>query len=267
MPELPEMETYKTWLASLIGGRTITNAMIQREKSINIPAGKFMKAVTNQKIQSISRCAKYLIFQLENGSCLLLHLMLGGWMFFGKEEDKPDRTIQIQLSFGDRHLFFIGFRLGYLHLLTPEAVQTAFEKIGPEPLDPHFTLAAFQQRMQQRRGILKTVLTNQEVLAGIGNRYSDEMLWHAQLRPDQKAGHLDNQQLARLYESIRFILHKGIEQGGYMEHPLHVGDGKTGRYQMYVHGRENEPCPRCSSPIRKEEISSHKTYFCPRCQY
>ncbi|WP_307189651.1 DNA-formamidopyrimidine glycosylase family protein [Heyndrickxia coagulans] len=78
MPELPEMETYKTWLASLIGGRTITNAMIQREKSINLPAGKFMKAVTNQKIQSISRRAKYLIFQLENGSCLLLHLMLGG---------------------------------------------------------------------------------------------------------------------------------------------------------------------------------------------
>jgi formamidopyrimidine-DNA glycosylase len=267
MPELPEMETYRTLLSSLIGSKKITNVVIQREKSINIPIDRFTMQVTNQTIKTITRRAKYLIFQLENGSCLLLHLMLGGWMFFGKEENKPERTVQVKLSLGDQHLFFIGLRLGYLHLLSPEKIKEELEKLGPEPLEPHLTIDAFKQLMQNRKGAIKSTLINQEVLAGIGNGYSDEILWHAELRPDKKINDLDNQQLTRLYNSIQTILKKGIKQGGYMENPLYKGDGKTGGYQFYVHAREGEECPRCRVPIVIEEISSRKTYFCQNCQH
>ncbi|MCU9613071.1 bifunctional DNA-formamidopyrimidine glycosylase/DNA-(apurinic or apyrimidinic site) lyase [Caldibacillus lycopersici] len=266
MPELPEMETYKTLLRSFIGGRKITDVAIQREKSINVAVERFVNEVSNQTIQKISRRAKYLVFQLENGSCLLLHLMLGGWMFFGKEEDKPERTIQVKLSFGDQHLFFIGLRLGYLHLLSPEMVDEELEKIGPEPLAPAFTLEAFHQRLEKRKGTMKSVLINQEVLAGIGNRYSDEILWHAEIHPNKKVHELNESQSLRVFESIQFILRKGIEQGGYMENPLFKGDGKTGHYQMFVHDKEGEQCPRCHAQIIKEEISSRKTFFCPNCQ-
>lgn len=266
MPELPEMETYKTLLGSLIGGQKITNVEIGREKSINVPVDQFSMEISNQAIKTISRRAKYLIFQLQNGKCLLLHLMLGGWMFFGKEEDRPNRTIQVKLSFGEQHLFFIGLRLGYLHLLSPEEVQEELEKLGPEVLDPRFTLDAFHQIMQKRKGTIKTTLINQEVLAGIGNGYSDEILWHAEIRPDKKINELDDQQLSRLYDSIQFIFKRGIEQGGYMENPLFKGDGKTGGYQFYVYDREGEACSRCNASIIKSEISSRKTYFCPNCQ-
>jgi len=266
MPELPEMETYKSLLSSLIVGQKITSVTIQREKSINLPVDTFMRQVTNQTIISVRRRAKYLIFQLKNGSCLLLHLMLGGLMFFGKEEDKPNRTIQVKLSFGEQHLYFIGLRLGYLHLLSQESIQEEFEKLGPEPLSPHFTLDNFQQLMQKRKGNIKTTLINQEVLAGIGNGYSDEILWHSQIRPDKKISDLDEQQLSKVYESIQFILQKGIREGGYMENPLYKGDGKTGRYIFYVHDREGEPCSRCRTQIVKKEIASRKTYFCQSCQ-
>ncbi|WP_346234973.1 bifunctional DNA-formamidopyrimidine glycosylase/DNA-(apurinic or apyrimidinic site) lyase [Lysinibacillus telephonicus] len=267
MPELPEMETYKTLLGSLIGGLKVTNVVIRREKSINVPVDSFTKQVTNQTIKTINRRAKYLIFQLQDGSCLLLHLMLGGWMFFGKEEDQPDRTIQVKLSFGEQHLFFIGLRLGYLHLLSPEEVKEEFKKLGPEVLDPQFTMDAFQHLMKKRKGTIKTTLMNQEVLAGIGNGYSDEILWHAEIRPDKKINDIDNQQLSRLYHSIQYILKKGIEQGGYMENPLYKGDGKTGGYQFYVYDREGKECSRCNATIIKTKISSRKTYFCPNCQH
>ncbi|MEK9199705.1 bifunctional DNA-formamidopyrimidine glycosylase/DNA-(apurinic or apyrimidinic site) lyase [Ureibacillus sp. FSL E2-3493] len=266
MPELPEMETYKTLLGSLVGGKKISDVEIGREKSINVPVERFIAQVSNQTIKTITRRAKYLIFQLQDDSCLLLHLMLGGWMFFGKEEDKPSRTIQVKLSFGEQHLYFIGLRLGYLHLLSPEEIKKEFEKLGLEVLDPDFTLDTFQQLMEKRKGMIKTTLINQEVLAGIGNAYSDEILWHAEIRPDKKMNELDDEQLTRAYHSIQFILKKGIEQGGYMENPLYKGDGKTGGYQFYVYDREGTECSRCNTPILKEEISSRKTFFCPNCQ-
>ncbi|MDN4494875.1 bifunctional DNA-formamidopyrimidine glycosylase/DNA-(apurinic or apyrimidinic site) lyase [Ureibacillus aquaedulcis] len=266
MPELPEMETYKTLLGSLIGGQEITNVEIGREKSINVPVERFTARVSNQTIKTITRRAKYLVFQLQDDSYLLLHLMLGGWMFFGKEEDKPDRTIQVKLSFGEQHLYFIGLRLGYLHLLSPEEVKEEFEKLGPEVLQPDFTLDAFQQLMEKRKGTIKTTLINQEVLAGIGNGYSDEILWHAEIRPHKKINELDDQQVTRLYHSIQFILKKGVEQGGYMENALYKGDDKTGGYQFYVYDKEGKECSRCNTPIEKDEISSRKTYFCPSCQ-
>jgi len=104
------------------------------------------------------------------------------------------------------------------------------------------------------------------VIAGIGNGYSDEILWHAQMLPKTKITDLTIRQLNQLYESIQFIMKKGLAEGGYMGNPLYKGDGKTGGYKFYVHAREGEACLRCQSFIQKEVISSRKAYFCPNCQ-
>ncbi|MFK4997885.1 Fpg/Nei family DNA glycosylase [Bacillus sp. N9] len=238
MPELPEMETYKSALQQLIVGRPITNVTINREKSINVQADDFINHIKNQTIKAIDRRAKYLIFHLQNGSCLLLHLMIDGWMFYGAAEDKPNRTVQVQLTFGEHHLYFIGLRLGYLHFLTLDMLNKELQDIGPEPLAADFTIDAFLERLKHKRGRIKTTLINQSILAGIGNRYSDEILWHAQLLPLRKMSDLNNHQLVHLYDSIRFILQQGIEKGGYLDEPLFKEDHHTGGYEMYVHGRE-----------------------------
>lgn len=267
MPELPEMEIYKVLLQQLIGRQTITGVTINREKSINETVDQFALHVANQKITAIDRRAKYLIFRLQNGTSLLLHLMLGGRMFYGRDEDKPNRTVQVQLSFGDNNLYFIGLRLGYLHHVTPEMLNEEFKDIGPEPIDANFSLDDFLAIMNGRRGGVKTTLLKQKVIAGIGNRYSDEILWHAQILPERKVHELEHEELERLFGSIKYILQQGIQQGGYMEAPLFKGDAKTGGYKMQVHDREGYNCPRCSTPIVKVEISSRKTYFCPNCQH
>ncbi|MBS4209976.1 bifunctional DNA-formamidopyrimidine glycosylase/DNA-(apurinic or apyrimidinic site) lyase [Bacillus sp. FJAT-50079] len=267
MPELPEMETYKSALQQMLVGHPITNVTINRAKSINEQADDFINHVKSQTIKAIDRRAKYLIFHLQNGSCLLLHLMLGGWMFYGAAADKPNRTVQVQLTFGKHHLYFIGLRLGYLHLLSPDKLHKEFQDIGPEPLAENFTIDAFFETMKHKRGGIKTTLINQSVLAGIGNRYSDEILWQAQLLPLRKMSDLNEAEHVRLYESIRFILQRGIEKGGYMDEPLFKDDHHTGKYDMYVHDREGKACKRCGHPIIKIDIATRKTYYCQACQH
>lgn len=268
MPELPEMENYKILLNQKIAGNIITSVNINREKSINVGTDYFINMVRNQNIETVERRAKHLLFQLNNGHVLLLHLMLGGLMFYGTEEEKPDRTIQIQLSLGNQNLYFIGLRLGYLHLFTQDEVKQELADLGPEPLDVNFSLDSFLSLIENKRGRLKTTLVNQEFLSGIGNRYSDEIAWHAQLLPERNMNDLGENEKIQLYQSIRFILQQGIQYGGYMDQPLFKGDTKTGGYddRTYVYKRAGEACKRCGASIIKDEISSRKTFYCKSCQ-
>jgi formamidopyrimidine-DNA glycosylase len=269
MPELPEMETYKNLLTKKIAGKTITDIIVNREKSINIPVVDFVHKVKDQEITAVERRGKYLLFHLKNGAALLLHLMLGGLMFFGTEAEKPDRTVQIQLAFGTYHLYFIGLRLGYLHLLSAHEVKEQLADLGPEPLGTELTRTMFLDKSENKRGRLKTVLTNQGFIAGIGNRYADEIAWHAQLLPERNMNEMAEQEKSRLYDSIRFVLRQAIQYGGYMEQPLYTGDEHTGKYgsRMYVYNREGEACRRCGTPITRKKMSARKVFFCSGCQF
>jgi formamidopyrimidine-DNA glycosylase len=268
MPELPEMENYKRLLMEKIANKTITDVQVNREKSINVSPDFFIKTVRVQKVLQVERRAKHLVFHLENGYRLLLHLMLGGLMYFGREEDKLDRTVQIQLSFGEENLYFIGLRLGYLHLLSESEVNKELEALGPEPLDINFSLDAFLKLMEGKRGRIKTTLIDQEFLSGIGNCYSDEICFDAQIRPTKGMDELTNEDGIRLFNSIRHVLNFGINNGGYMEQPFFSGDVKTGgvRKLLKVYDRGGEKCFRCGNLIIKEEISSRKCFYCKGCQ-
>ncbi|WP_456271090.1 Fpg/Nei family DNA glycosylase [Bacillus sp. AK031] len=269
MPELPEMENYKKLLLELIQNKRISEVEVGRGKSINLPVAQFSGLVQGQTIKNITRRAKHLLFHLENDVVLVLHLMLGGWMFFGTEEEKPDRTIQIRLSFGNQHLYFIGLRLGYLHLYKGKAhAEKEFEDLGPEPLSPNFNEQQFLTLTAKRRGRLKTTLLNQSFLSGIGNCYSDEICFYAGLHPERKCNELTGHESRQLFLSMQFILNNAVESGGYMEEPLYSGDSLTGGYtsKCRVYDREGEACFRCGSVVIKDEISSRKTFYCENCQ-
>lgn len=268
MPELPEMENYKQLLNEKIKNKVITNVEINRSKSINVPIDLFIERVQNQKIKQIDRKAKHLLFHLENGSILLLHLMLGGWMYYGMDNDKPDRTIQVKLSFGEMHLYFIGLRLGYLHVHDNTSIDEELADLGPEPLDLNFSLDQFLKEIEGRRGRLKTTLVDQQFLSGIGNRYSDEISWHAGVLPTRKMNEIENNEAIQLFHSIRNTLQYAITNGGYMEHALYIEDNKTGGQLNHfnVYNREGDPCKRCGSTIVQDEIASRKTFFCANCQ-
>ncbi|WP_078427099.1 Fpg/Nei family DNA glycosylase [Alkalihalobacterium alkalinitrilicum] len=266
MPELPEMETYKKLLNEKISGNVISHVIVNREKTININVEPFQQQLLNKKVLQVKRRAKHLIFELDSGMNLLLHLMLGGWIYFGNEQDEPDRTKQVILSFPEGNLYFIGLRLGYLHLLNPQQLQGKLSEIGQEPLDPNFTYDSFLQLIASRRGMLKTTLINQSFLAGIGNCYSDEICFQAKLKPTNKFNDLNELQTKNLYHSIITILQSGIQQGGYMDSPFTNNDPLTGGYRTLVYDKEGQPCPRCNTPIILEHVSSKKTFYCRICQ-
>lgn len=268
MPELPEMEHYKKVLEPRIVGKAITDCQIEREKSINSPICEFAQRVKGKTVVSIERRAKFLAFHLSTGNPLLLHLMLGGKLFYGTEEESPDHTKQITLTFGEHSLFFIGLRLGYLHLLSTKELEEEWRPLGVEPLSSSFTEATFKDLLKKKRGRLKSALVDQSFIAGIGNRYSDEICFEAALFPGRDITTLNEQERSLLYEKIQSVLKDAIQAGGYLDLPVYKGDQQTGgaEEQMKVHRRAGEPCPRCGTTIVEEKIASKKTSYCPNCQ-
>ncbi|MFK7695334.1 bifunctional DNA-formamidopyrimidine glycosylase/DNA-(apurinic or apyrimidinic site) lyase [Paenibacillus sp. HJGM_3] len=269
MPELPEMETYRNLLARIVVGQKILEVQVQREKTVNVPVDEFISKVQNSTITAVNRRAKHLLFHLDNGYTLLLHLMLDGWMFYGTEEEKPDRSTQVVLTFGTNSLYFIGLRLGYLHLLDEKQLQDRLSDYGPEPFDPRLDEERFHHLLKRRRAVLKPTLVDQKILAGIGNCYADEFCFHAGILPYRKTADLTEADTTRLLHAMRFILNDGMRHGGYMEFPLYAGDTLTGGYndQCRVYDRGGEPCLQCGQPIVQEELASRKVFYCTHCQH
>ncbi|MEK8128593.1 DNA-formamidopyrimidine glycosylase family protein [Paenibacillus filicis] len=268
MPEWPEMENYRRLLGGLIVGKRITGTEVTREKSINLAPERFDKLLVGQSIRRVDRRAKHLLFELESGETLVLHLMLGGIICYGTLQEKPDRTVQVQISFGDRNLYLIGLRLGYLHVIPPEHLAETFAKLGPDPFDPRLTQGVFDELLAQRRGTLKSNLVDQSFLAGIGNCYSDEICFDAALLPERKPASLSREETVRLFHSMRRVLDEATSFGGYMELPLYPGDRLTGGFdsRCRVYDREGESCVRCGTAIERRGVSSKKSFCCPGCQ-
>jgi formamidopyrimidine-DNA glycosylase len=269
MPELPEMENYKRVLNDKVKGKTITAVGVYREKSVNIKNDRFESEVSGKRIINVERRAKHLLFRLDSGKFLLLHLMLGGWMYYGDDQDKPKYRAQIVLSFGEKRLYFLGLRLGYLHLLTIPEVEEKFTNLGPEPFDARFDEVTFREKTQNKRGVLKSVLVDQNVLSGIGNRYSDEICFAAELLPSRKRNELEASDVSKLYRAVKAVLSEAVQLGGYMDRPFYEGDTLTGRFASHfkVYNAEGKACVRCGQPIIKDKLASRKTFYCANCQH
>ncbi|MGG1658906.1 Fpg/Nei family DNA glycosylase [Brevibacillus sp. NRS-1366] len=269
MPELPEMETYRRLLQERIGGRSITATLVQREKTINLPPNEWNRILLGNRITLVDRRAKHLLFHLESSHVLLLHLMLGGFLYYGSTEDKLDRTAQVTISFDDHILYFHGLRLGYLHLLTTWQLDERLDPLGPEPLDPSFTLTRFTELLTEKRGILKTALVDQHWLSGIGNCYSDEICFDAAILPTRRIPELTDEEIKQLFHSMQAVLKEAIQFGGYMEPPFYRDDDLTGGFndRCRVYDRGGEPCVRCGKLISKGKLSSRKVFACTNCQH
>lgn len=269
MPEWPEMDTYRRLLSPLVCGRAIEAVEVNREKTINEPVGEFQAALTGRKVLFVERRGKHLLFHLDDGNRLLLHLMLGGWLYYGPRPEKEDSTYQVVLTFDDgNRLFFGGLRLGYLHRLSAKSAIEKLKELGPDPFDSRLTEEAFAKRLGARRGKLKPVLVDQKLVSGIGNCYSDEICFDAEVLPTASIPDLTADTKLRLYRSMRKVLEEATTNGGYMDHKFTEDDEYVGGHddRVRVYDREGEPCPRCGNPIRLEIVSSRKMFFCPACQ-
>lgn len=270
MPELPEVETIAHGLRTgnaahpSILGRRIWRAEVLWERTLAAPSLEaFQTRIVGQTIKAIGRRGKYLLFQLSS-DWLLAHLRMSG-DFLVEAADEP-MALHHRVAFwleGDLRLAFNDPRkFGRIWLVNDP--QEVLANLGPEPLDPGFTVEEFHRRLHATRRQLKPLLLDQAFLAGIGNIYSDEALYLAKLHPQTCACSLSLEQAGRLLESIRTVLQNGIRYHGASIDWVYRG----GDFQNFflVYRRTGQPCRVCATPIERRVIGQRSTHFCPRCQ-
>lgn len=265
MPELPDLEAMREILTPRIVGRTVRGVALSRPGLLK--EGQFEELV-GKKLERIGRRGKYLIFSFAEGPHLLLHLMRWAWLWHGPHTYTPTGSTDLRLSFEDggelRLIEPTPQRLASAWLVQDITAADPLRNLGPEPLSEGFTLEAFRPLVQGRRRQLKRLVVDQELIAGIGNAYADEILFQARLSPVRYAHTLNDEEIQRLWEAIPKTLRWASE-----EIRQKAGEklfDKEIRDFLFVHGRAGEPCRVCATPVGEILIEGQRTNFCPSCQ-
>jgi formamidopyrimidine-DNA glycosylase len=232
---------------------------------VRMPVEELRLRLPWQRIEEIYRRGKYLVFKLSGGDRLIFHLKMTGGLAVipaGDPLDQHDRVI-FSLDDGSQLRFTDARKFGRVYLV--DEAGDVLGRLGPEPLDSEFTVEDFLALFHRRSGRIKSLLLDQEFLAGLGNIYADEALFLAGIRPERRSDSLNEDDKRRLYQAIRHVLHTAIEHGGTT---LRDEAYRGGSYQdrFLVYGREEEPCTRCGASILRIRIGQRSAHFCPRCQ-
>ncbi len=277
MPELPEVETIRCQLNSLLAGKKIKKVQVSLPKMVKLALGKFKKIVVSAKINCVARRAKILIFELSNGWSLLVHLKMSGRLIFRKkgevlkEQDTKWNHLIYYFSDGSRMFHNDLRQFGYVKAIKTDELAEFFEKekLGPEPLDKNFTLDDFSAILAKRLKVkIKQFLMDQQNLAGIGNIYSDEILFFALVHPLKRVGELKPQEIKKIFDGIKKILSEAYKFRGSSDNDYLDAFGKKGNYvpHLKVYGREGQKCKKCGGIIQRLKIGGRSAHFCPVCQ-
>ncbi len=271
MPELPEVETVRRQLAPRVQGATLTRIEVLDPRwCAPLAPGALREALEGRRVAQLRRRGKYLDLELDDDVHLLMHLRMTGTLLYRPPEEVPHTRVVLTFDGGARVLFVDPRRFGTGELVLGTDALDAFfaTRLGVEPFDDAFTGAMLRERARGRRGPVKPFLLDQRTVAGVGNIYADEALFRAGVHPLRAAGSLRPGQYARLRDGVRDALAAGIAARGASIDDFRDLDGARGSYQdrFLVHRREGEPCPVCSTPIRKLVVGGRGTYVCVRCQ-
>lgn len=287
MPELPEVETVRRGLETLIIGRVIRSVgVLASPKSFPNAQADVDAFMINAEITAVRRRAKVLLIDLSTSYTLVIHLKMTGQLVYRGEQvfgaghptdsligELPDRSTRVMIEFMDNSwLYFNDQRkFGWIKLIpTVEVPNIDFmRKVGPEPLEADFTARQFAERFSRRKNTnIKAALLDQSVVAGVGNIYADESLWGAKISPKRKVADVTEKEFETLYTELRAVMNLAIEKGGSTDKNYVNAEGKRGSYMDFarVFRREGLPCPRCGTTIEKIKWAGRGTHFCPVCQ-
>lgn len=288
MPELPEVETIRSGLSIYLPGKIIVNEAHDWAKGFPNTENDVQEFLIGAKVQDIKRRAKVLMIELSSKYSLIIHLKMTGQLVFVDEDKRfgaghpnnslvgelPDRSTRVTLMFSDgSKLFFNDQRkFGWMRLLpTAEVPNIDFMKrLGPEPLADSFSVLNFYDRIKKRQNsMIKAVLLDQSVIAGIGNIYADESLWIARIHPAQRVKDISERKLSALFAGIQESLRLAIKNGGSSDRNYVDSDGKPGSYLRFakVFRREGQSCLRHPDTlIVKIRVAGRGTHICPKCQ-
>ena len=273
MPELPEVETVRAGLCSLLGPKPVIERarIYQRQLRYPVPSN-FSSKLRGKTIQDIQRRAKYLLFDCGDGF-IINHLgMTGSWRQLGDQEkrDKHDHCI-ITLDDGRQLAYRDPRRFGMLDWWRDDpAAHPRICDLGPEPLDQKtFQKDYLHAACQKRKASIKAVIMDQKVVVGVGNIYASESLYRAGIHPKRSANKISKPRLERLVQCIREILGDAIAAGGSTISDFRQAGGSSGyfQHQFQVYERAGEPCHICGKAISQAVIGQRSSYWCNKCQH
>lgn len=290
MPELPEVETVVRNLNKTVLGRKIKDVWSDNVKMVKRPKNfaLFRKELIDRVIKKAGRRGKNILIELSGGKTLLIHLKMTGHLLYGKWkmpnakweptgkgplQDSVNLFIHLLFLLDNKKMLALSdlrkFAKAELWEKAELEKDEEIKKLGPEPLEKSFTASAFAKTLADKHGKIKQVLMNQNIIAGVGNIYSDEILWEAKIHPFTQVQKLSRLNLNSIYKAMKKILAKAIKLQGDSMSDYRLLTGEKGKYQevQKVYRQEGRPCPRKDGGvIERAKINGRSAHFCPICQ-
>jgi formamidopyrimidine-DNA glycosylase len=276
MPELPEVESLRRILTRTAVGRTIVSARIGKLPLRRRVVPDFGAMITGRTIERISRRAKYLMIELSGDSIILAHLGMSGSIthrhggFDAREFDAKHDHLEFALDDTSRLVYNDPRRFGMVRLISRGdlGVIAELKGIGPEPLSADFNADYLAAQARGKKVAIKNLIMDQKIVAGVGNIYASEILFHAGVRPTRRAGRVKRAEIDLIAEFTPKVLRAAIGSGGTTFRSYRDSRGRPGAFskRLMVYGREGEPCYVCGTPIRNVVVGQRASFYCPQCQ-
>lgn len=270
MPELPEVETIRRGLERPLVGHRIDGVDWRPGKKLRSPSPRPLGEMEGMTVRALARHGKFLLIDLSDRSTFVVHLGMTGKLLLTEPgtKERPHTHLvlhmddEVELRFSDPR------RFGTLRLYGPGAKVADLAHYGPDALGRAFTVTHLATALAKSRAPLKAFLLDQRKVAGVGNIYACEALWHAGLSPRRTGRSVPAAKVPVLHAAIRDVLRTSIGRGGTSFNDYVDAIGQEGQFtaELGVFQRAGEPCPRCGTTVRRIVQSGRSTFFCPKCQ-
>jgi formamidopyrimidine-DNA glycosylase len=270
------VETIRRGLDREVVGKRVKTVQVTGTRTIRRQTKKvFISKLEGAKINGVERRGKYLLLKLDTGDILVIHLRMSGQLLRAQAKDAVLKHTHMVMTFtqGGQLRFVDPRTFGELFVTTPDELTsdvTELADLGMDPVDEPQSWVKFREQLLSRTTKLKPLLMDQSFLAGLGNIYSDEILWEAGLRHDRTPQSLSTMEIRRLYRAIVEVLHEAVKHRGSTLGDQQYVDlhGRPGEFQELhqAYDREGKACRRCRTTIVREKLGSRSTFYCPNCQ-
>lgn len=270
MPELPEVETIRRHLMTVLPGRRIDRVIHldpRMVKHSQLEAHEIVSRLTGETFSRVVRAGKFLGLYLSCGGVLLLHLGMSGRLVVESSIAPLKPHTHLIVRMGNDDLRLVDPRR-FGRIAWVERLKRADLHLGVDPLSRGFTSAALWNVLNGRAVAIKTALLNQTLVAGLGNIYADEALFLAGIHPLRSAGSLEPAEVVHLHHAIRRVLRRSLRNRGtsFSDYVDALGHPGENQHYLEVYGREGEPCRRCRAPLARLVVGGRSSHFCPLCQ-
>jgi len=273
MPELPEVETVRRILSAEIGGQPIRSVRVTHLRMLRRqPVGTdFVDRMRGRRVTGVDRHGKFLLSRLDGGVTWVMHLGMSGRVELVDPDHHAVPHTHVRVGIGASEVRLIDPRtFGFTAAVTTHELRTFEQHLGPDAFLELPSAAALAGSLRGRRASVKALLLDQRIIAGLGNIYTDEILFRAGIRGLRSAGSLARTEIGRLHDAIGPVLDEALRNGGTTLNDLAflLPDGRAAGDldRLSVYGRQGAPCRKCGNPIRRSMVVGRSTFWCPTCQ-